>query len=267
MAYVTRNSASATVRIPECKGLFQYGDSVGMDPRYAADCCNAYTAQGVLKPMAACELLEPQTPAPIQTLARLYRRWYAPEDRHEVLVAAAGGQLYWMYPDSERWTKLDMPYGWDQPGYLSDVWSWAAYEINVEDRYAIIEPGVRHVQLYPEVRKHGLSYAAAAVGPGGSPLVTYAVTGGDNHVQYGASRPCRYLLGVEMVTPEGEILRTGERGPRTIEIAKPREERRDRRRNDRPRNNDRNGAPRGDRRPNGRGPARGAAPQKEGGSR
>ncbi len=74
-------------------------------------------------------------------------------------------------------------------------------------------------------------------------------------------------IGVKVWIYKGEILRTGERGPRTIEIAKPREERRDRRRNDRPRNNDRSGAPRGDRRPAGRGPARGAAPQKEGGSR
>ena len=82
-------------------------------------------------------------------------------------------------------------------------------EINEEDRYALIEPGVRHIQLYPEVRKRGLSYAPPAVGPGGSPLVTYACTGGDNHVQYGTSRPSRYLLGVEIVTPEGEILRTG----------------------------------------------------------
>ena len=82
-------------------------------------------------------------------------------------------------------------------------------EINEEDRYALIEPGVRHVQLYPEVRKRGLSYAPPAVGPGGSPLVTYACTGGDNHVQYGTSRPTRYLLGVEAVTPDGEILRTG----------------------------------------------------------
>lgn len=139
MAYVTRNSASATVRIPECKGLFQYGDSVGMDPRYAADCVNALTAQGALKPVAACRLLKPETPAPIQTLARLYRRWYAPDDQHEVLVAAAGGQLYWMLPRSERWTKLDMPYGWEQPGYLSDVWSWAAYEINVENRDAPVD--------------------------------------------------------------------------------------------------------------------------------
>lgn len=28
MAYVTRNNDSGTVRIPECKGLLQYGDSV-----------------------------------------------------------------------------------------------------------------------------------------------------------------------------------------------------------------------------------------------
>ena len=82
-------------------------------------------------------------------------------------------------------------------------------EINEKDRYAVIEPGVRHVQLYPEVRKRGLSYTAAALGPGGSVLVNFAATGGDHHCQYGTSRPTRYLLGVEMVTPDGEILRTG----------------------------------------------------------
>ena len=139
MAYVMRNSTSATVRIPECKGLLQYGDSVGMDPRYAADCVNALTTQGMLRPMGACTLLAPETPAPIQTLARLYRRWYAPDGQHEVLIAAAGGQLYWMLPQSEAWTKLDMPYGWTQRNYLSDVWSWAAYEINVADRDAPVD--------------------------------------------------------------------------------------------------------------------------------
>ena len=139
MAYVTRNAAGATVRIPECRGLFQYGDGMDRDPRYAAVCENAYTAQGVLRPVAACRLLAPRTPAPIQTLARLYRRWYAPDGQHEVLVAAAGGQLYWMLPGDGHWTRLDMPYGWDQTRYLSDVWSWAAYEINVENRDAPVD--------------------------------------------------------------------------------------------------------------------------------
>ncbi len=139
MGYTTRTTGGAAVRVPEFKGLLQYGDSVGMDPRYAADCVNALTSQGVLRPMAACRLLKPVVPSPIQTLARLYRRWYAPDGQHEVLVAAAGGQLYWMLPSGEKWTKLDMPYGWAQTGYLSDVWSWAAYEINVEDRDAPVD--------------------------------------------------------------------------------------------------------------------------------
>ena len=82
-------------------------------------------------------------------------------------------------------------------------------EINGLDRYAIIEPGVRHVQLYPELRKRGLSYTAAAVGPGGSVLANFTSSSGDHHNQHNASRSNRYLLGVEMVMPDGEIVRTG----------------------------------------------------------
>lgn len=82
-------------------------------------------------------------------------------------------------------------------------------EINEEDRYVIIEPGVRHVQLYPELRKRGFSYTAASVGPGGSVLANFTSTSGDHHTQYGNSRANRYLLGVEMILPDGEIIRTG----------------------------------------------------------
>ena len=82
-------------------------------------------------------------------------------------------------------------------------------EINTEDGYAVIEPGVRHVQLYPELRRQGFSYAIAAVGPGGSVLSNFTSTAGENHNMYGAGRANRYILGMEYVTPEGEILRTG----------------------------------------------------------
>ena len=82
-------------------------------------------------------------------------------------------------------------------------------EINELDRYAVIEPGVRHVQLYPELRKRGFAYTAAAVGPGGSVLANFTSSSGDHHNQHSASRSNRYLLGVEMVLPDGEILRTG----------------------------------------------------------
>ena len=45
-------------------------------------------------------------------------------------------------------------------------------EINVEDRYAVIQPGVRHGQLFTELMKVGLTYPVAAVGPGGSVLAS-----------------------------------------------------------------------------------------------
>ena len=81
--------------------------------------------------------------------------------------------------------------------------------VNAQDRYAVIEPGVRQGQLRIELMRHGLSYPVAAVGPGGSVLANFACSSGDSHCQYGASRTNRYLLGIEWVTPEGELLRLG----------------------------------------------------------
>jgi len=82
-------------------------------------------------------------------------------------------------------------------------------EINEEDRYAIIQPGVRHVHLRPELMKRGLSYTVASVGPGGSVLANFSSVSGDHHDQHGTSRANRYLLGVEWVLPDGEVLRVG----------------------------------------------------------
>ena len=81
-------------------------------------------------------------------------------------------------------------------------------EINTEDRYAVIEPGVRHVQLKPELMLRGLSYPTASVGPGASVLANF-IASGDHHMQHGSSRVNRYLLGVEWITPSGEILKIG----------------------------------------------------------
>jgi hypothetical protein len=82
-------------------------------------------------------------------------------------------------------------------------------QVNEEDRYAIIEPGVRHGQLKTELMKMGLSYPVASVGPGGSVLANFACTSGDHHVQHGTSRTNRYLLGLEWVLPTGELLKIG----------------------------------------------------------
>lgn len=117
----------ATSLIPEFKGLMQYGDGIDGDPRYSSEAYNAETKGGVLQPAAACTLLTPQLDAPIETLARLYRRWHSGNDK-EILVAASGGKLYYMHPTSSLWTQLAFPSG--VSSYWSNVWSWVAYEIN-----------------------------------------------------------------------------------------------------------------------------------------
>lgn len=136
-SYVSIGTYDASIRIPEFKGLNQYGDGIGTDPRYAVESVGAVTREGILRPAYACELLDGETPKPIETLARLYRRWYT--DDHEVMIAAAGGQLYWMLPGGEKWTKLDIPVDYEGDSYQSNVWSWVAYEINPEGSEAPVD--------------------------------------------------------------------------------------------------------------------------------
>ena len=81
-------------------------------------------------------------------------------------------------------------------------------EINEEDRYAVIEPAVRQVQLKPEVLKRGLTYPTASAGPSCSVLANFLFSG-DHHTQQSSSRCSRYLLGYEWVTPTGEIIHVG----------------------------------------------------------
>ncbi len=142
--YVTLNAYDAAVRIPEFKGLMQYGDGMNGDPRYAMSTKNVLTRGGVLQPCATSELLAPSLPAPITTLARLYRRYYAASDAEkEVLIAASGGQLYYMCPNTTpaptEWTAIALPTDWAGDAYASDTWSWAAYEINPEGSNAPVD--------------------------------------------------------------------------------------------------------------------------------
>lgn len=139
-SYVTLNAYDGALRIPEFKGLNQYGDGIGTDPRYAVDAMNAITTEGVLRPMAKCNLLPATLPKPIQTLAVLHRRWYSADNEHDILIAASDGQLYWGLPSGQEWFRLPLPEGWHQEYYDSDDWSWVAYEINPDDGSASTAP-------------------------------------------------------------------------------------------------------------------------------
>lgn len=138
-SYLTLNGYEGTQRIPEFKGLNQYGDGIGTDPRFAVEVSNVVTTEGTLRPAGEHVLLKPVMPAPIETLARLYRRWYAIDSEREVLIAASDGQLYWALPDDADWHHIEMPEGWVGTRYQLSVWSYVAYEINPEGSDAPVD--------------------------------------------------------------------------------------------------------------------------------
>lgn len=138
-SYVSLGSYSGTLRIPEFKGLNQYGDGIGLDPRFAMEASNALTTEGVLRPMSEHTLLPQTLPSPIETLARLYRRWYTVSDEKEVFIAASDGHLYWSLPGSSEWTKIELPEGWIGNRYQLNTWSYVTYEINPEGSPAPVD--------------------------------------------------------------------------------------------------------------------------------
>jgi hypothetical protein len=126
--YNSIGAYEAQTLIPEFLGLMQHGDGINADPRYAVDVLNMDTPGGVLQPMAACSLLTPSLPQPIETLATLHRRWYTGQDDKNIFIAASDGKLYAALPTASAWTELAFPLG--IMAYDSNEWSWAAYEIN-----------------------------------------------------------------------------------------------------------------------------------------
>lgn len=123
-SFISVGKYDATLRIPQFKGLMQYGDGMDSDPRYARVTKNMETMAGVLQPSAQCELLEATLPRPIETLMYLYRRWYTGNDEKEVFIAASDKKLYYMRKHDTAWTQLDAG------PFESDRWSWVTYEIN-----------------------------------------------------------------------------------------------------------------------------------------
>ena len=129
MAYYKLNAYDADTFLTSFLGLQQAGDGIGTDIRYALEAKNVETPYGVLQPMAAPVVLETGFSAKIETMARLYRRWYTGTGSKDWLVIAMDGKLYYKHDGTEdSWTQLSFPTG--VSSYASNVWSWAAYEIN-----------------------------------------------------------------------------------------------------------------------------------------
>ena len=82
-------------------------------------------------------------------------------------------------------------------------------EIDAESTCAVVQPGVVNADLQKEVARYGLMYppdpASMFVSTMGGNVALNA--GGPRGVKYGVTRD--YLLGMEVVLPSGEVIRTG----------------------------------------------------------
>jgi glycolate oxidase len=82
-------------------------------------------------------------------------------------------------------------------------------ELNTENRYAIVEPGIVISDFQKAVEKVNLFYppdpGSATVATMGGAVMMNA--GGMRGIKYGVTRD--YLLGMEIVLPSGEVMKTG----------------------------------------------------------
>jgi glycolate oxidase len=89
-------------------------------------------------------------------------------------------------------------------------------EVNPADFVAVVQPGVNTQRLQQEVEKHGLFYppdpASLDESVIGGNIAECA--GGPRAFKYGTTR--RYVLGLEVVLPTGEIIRTGSKAVKNV---------------------------------------------------
>jgi len=88
--------------------------------------------------------------------------------------------------------------------------------ISIEDRLAVVEPGVVYADLEKALDKHGFFFppdpASGKVSTLGGNVATNA--GGVKGAKYGTTRD--YVLGLQVVLPDGRIMRTGSRTMKSV---------------------------------------------------
>ncbi|MBL8822687.1 MAG: FAD-binding protein [Planctomycetia bacterium] len=82
-------------------------------------------------------------------------------------------------------------------------------EVNVEEQYAVVEPGVVNLWLTRHVAGHGLHFSPDPSSQGACTIGGNVSTnsGGPHTLKYGVT--VNHVLGVELVLPDGEEIQTG----------------------------------------------------------
>ena len=88
----------------------------------------------------------------------------------------------------------------------------AIVEIDAEHMYAVVEPYVIHAQLQAEALKRGMNINIPGVGCSSSVVASACAYAGQGPFTYFLGGNAENVLGMEWVTPEGEIVRTGSLG-------------------------------------------------------
>lgn len=83
------------------------------------------------------------------------------------------------------------------------------HEINVRDRYAVVDPGVVNVWLTNALKAHGYHYAPDPSSQGACTIGGNVATnsGGPHTLKYGVT--VNHILGVELVLPSGDLVTLG----------------------------------------------------------
>lgn len=83
------------------------------------------------------------------------------------------------------------------------------HEINIRDRYAVVDPGVVNLQLTKLVQAQGYHFAPDPSSQSASTIGGNSSTnaGGPHTLKYGVT--VNHVLGLEIVLPDGSIVRTG----------------------------------------------------------
>src|SRR5207253_8419306 len=82
-------------------------------------------------------------------------------------------------------------------------------EVSYRDRYAVVEPGVVNLWLTNHLKPHGYHFAPDPSSQGACTVGGNVATnsGGPHTLKYGVT--VNHVLGVEMVLPDGSVVRTG----------------------------------------------------------
>jgi glycolate oxidase len=83
------------------------------------------------------------------------------------------------------------------------------HEVNIRDRYAVVDPGVVNVWLTNTLKPHGYHYAPDPSSQGACTIGGNVATnsGGPHTLKYGVT--VNHILGVELVLPDGTLVMVG----------------------------------------------------------